>query len=569
MARMMPAYCPDIAPPGERELYAELAASPDTDGWIVLHSLAIADHIEQVEGEADFVVIVPKKGVVVIEVKSHRHLQVLDDGRWKLGNNAPTTRSPFQQAKEAFFSIRQYLQQRQVSLQSVPMIYTVWFTHVRARTMLPPTPEWHEWQVLDSEDLRGDAPAAILKALAEGTAHLDDKVRHFISGGIGPDKASAERLASVLRPRFEMHAVAGDLRRGRVSELIRFIDEQYQALDAMADNRTVLFVGPAGSGKTLLAMEAARRETELGCAGRLLCFNALLGRRLREELRAVPRLRVGTFHQELLRIAGIRPPPDADSDFWDRELPDRALEALLDGQVDSTSEFLVVDEVQDIARDPFLDVLDLLVDGGLNGGRLLLFGDFERQALFHPSDGRGLLKGRCPHLVFNRLTTNCRNLPRIGYTANTLSKLQPGYENFRRQDDGVDPTFLTYEAGSDQSAQVVESIGRLRSEGFDLTEIAVLSVVRSGSTAETTTDPWLRQVLQPATGLPPRPGRLQHSTIQAFKGLEAPAVVITDLDRLRVPCFEPLFYVGLTRATDRLFAIIESETLRQALRENT
>ena len=30
-----------------------------TEGWIVLHSLAIAEHVRQVEGEADFVVIVP------------------------------------------------------------------------------------------------------------------------------------------------------------------------------------------------------------------------------------------------------------------------------------------------------------------------------------------------------------------------------------------------------------------------------------------------------------------------------------------------------------------------------
>ena len=442
MARMMPAYCPGDAPPGERQLYAALAASPDTDGWIVLHSLAIADHTEQVEGEADFVVIVPNGGVVVIEVKSHRHLEVLDDGRWKLGENAPTTRSPFKQAKEALYSIRQYVQQRQVSLHSVPMIYAVWFTHLRARTMIPPAAERHGWQVLDSEDLRDDAPAAILKALAQGTAHLEDKIRNSTSRRTGPDKKSAERLASVLRPRFEMYAVAGDLRRGRISELVRFIEEQYQALDAMADNRSVLFVGPAGSGKTLLAMEAARRETELGRAGSLLCFNALLGRRLREELSASPRLRVGTFHQELLRVAGVQPPPDADTDFWDQELPDRALEALIDGQVETTSDFLVVDEVQDIARDPFVDVLDLLVEGGLNGGRLLLFGDFERQALFHPADGRGLLRRRCPYLVFNRLTTNCRNLPRIGYTANTLSKLRPGYDDFRRQYDGVDPPSL-------------------------------------------------------------------------------------------------------------------------------
>ena len=233
-------------------------------------------------------------------------------------------------------------------------------------------------------------------------------------------------------------------------------------------------------------------------------------------------------------------------------------------RMEGPGEFLIVDEVQDIAREPFLDVLDLLVDRGLNRGRLLLFGDFERQAIFESADGRDLLRRRCPHLTLNRLTTNCRNLPRIGYIVNTMSKLKPGYVNFRRQDDGVDPTFITYEAGCDQSAQVVESVRVLREEGFDLNEIAILSVVRSGSTAETTTDPWLRQVLQPADGLPPRPGRLQHTTIHAFKGLEAPAVVITDLDRHRAPNFEPLLYVGMTRATDRLVAVIESGTLRRA-----
>ena len=142
MARMMPAYCPRGAPPGERELYAEFARSPNTADWIILHSLAIADHVKQVEGEADFVVIVPEKGVLVIEVKSHQQIQILDDGRWKLGNDPPTIRSPFQQAKEATYSIRQYLQQRQGSLRSIPVLYAVWFTHVRARTMLPHTPEW-------------------------------------------------------------------------------------------------------------------------------------------------------------------------------------------------------------------------------------------------------------------------------------------------------------------------------------------------------------------------------------------------------------------------------------------
>jgi hypothetical protein len=561
---MMPAYRPASAPPGEQALYAELAASPETRGWIVLHSLGIADHVRQVSGEADFVIVVPEHGILVIEVKSHKTIERLSDGRWKLGNDGPTSRGPFQQAREAMHSVRHFLERKSVDLRSIPMLNAVWFTGVRARTMLPNDPEWHEWQVLDAEDLKRGTPAAILRTFEAGTAHLGNKIKRFSYGGVGPDRLGAERIASVLRPRFEVAAASGDLRRARDIQLITFVEEQYQALDAMSENQSVLFAGPAGSGKTLLAMEAARRETSQGGKGRLLCFNRFLGRRLVEDLGGTHGLTVGTFHQEMLRIAGVQAPAEAGSRFWEQELPDRVIEVMLSGTGDFVSDFLVLDEVQDIAREPFLDVLELMLDGGLKDGRLLTFGDFERQAIFEMEDGRDRLRSRCQRLALHRLVVNCRNLPRIGHVVNSFSKLEPGYEHFRRQDDGVDPTFIPYESGSDQSTRVVDAVRGLRADGFDLKEIAVLSPLRSGSMAETTTDPWLTQVLHPADGMPPRPGRLQHCTIHAFKGLEAPAVVVTDLDRGRVPNFESLLYVGLTRAMDRLVAVIEAGTLRAA-----
>jgi len=561
---MMPRICPEGAPPGERELFRALAEAPDTDNWIVLHSLWLAEHVRQVEGEADFIVIVPDKGILVIEVKSHRRVEVLDDGRWKLGNDAPTVRDPFQQAREALHTLRHYLESNKVGLRSIPMLCCAWFTHIRARTMLPQSPEWHDWQVLDSEDLHRGAPAAILRTLAAGTEHLGGKIKHFSYGGLGPDAVAAERIASALRPRIEVHVVPGDLRRARGTQLVTFIEEQYRALDSMADNRQVLFTGPAGSGKTLLALEAAEREVGQGRHGRLLCFNRFLARSLVEDLGGRLGLTVGTFHQELLRLTGVKPAAEASSDFWERELPDLAIETLLVGGDELLSDFLVIDEIQDIAKARYLDVLDLMIEGGLAKGRLLLFGDFERQSIFEPGDGRELVGDRCARLTFSRLTANCRNLPRIGYVVNALSNLQPGYDHFRRQDDGVDPTFVPYQVGQDQSPQLVESVRNLRDEGYDLNEIVVLSPLRAGSTSETTTDQWLRQVLVAADGTTPKKGRLQHCTIQAFKGLEAPAVVVTDLDRSRVPNFESLLYVGMTRATDRLFAVIESGTLRAA-----
>lgn len=559
---MMPPYCGEDAAPGERELFHALASSPETDSWIVLHSLAIAAHIRQVEGEADFVVIVPERGILVIEVKSHLSVECTPDGMWKLGSQEPSWRSPFKQASEAMHSIRTYLIRRNIDLRSVPMLNVVWFTHIRARAQLPPSPEWHPWQLLDSEDLRSSAPQAILRAIAEGTKHLTDKVASLGHGDIGPDMATTLRVARVLRPRFEVAVMSGDLRRARETQLAAFIDEQYDALDNMQQNRAVLYYGPAGSGKTWLALEAARREIAQGRTGRLLCFNRLLGQHLREQLAGLHGLRVATFHQELLRLSGMAVPECADGEFWTTDLPDRATEALLELAELEAEDFLIIDEAQDLMRRDLLDILDLLVKGGLAGGRVLLFGDFERQAIYDSGDGRELLRMRTPDLATFSLTVNCRNLPRIGAAVEQLSHLIPGYRRFRRPDDGADPEFIPVRSGADQSPALAEAVQQLQDEGYRLDEIVVLSPLRRGSAAEATSDPRLRQVLRPADGNPPRPGQLRYSTVHAFKGLDAPAVIVTDLDATKVPNFDAILYVGLTRATDRLFVLIDRQTFR-------
>jgi superfamily I DNA/RNA helicase len=141
----------------------------------------------------------------------------------------------------------------------------------------------------------------------------------------------------------------------------------------------------------------------------------------------------------------------------------------------------------------------------------------------------------------------------------------PGYRRFRRQDDGIDPTFVTYKNDSDQSALVARAVRNLKADGYQLEEIVVLSPRRTGSIAESTSDTWLRQILTPEDGELPRRGHLRFSTIHAFKGLEAPAVILTDLDDQWVPAFDSLLYIGMTRATDRLVAMVESATLRAAL----
>ena len=148
-----------------------------------------------------------------------------------------------------------------------------------------------------------------------------------------------------------------------------------------------------------------------------------------------------------IAAADLRRARTSEPIFFLEEVAERTLEALLDRGVVGSHEFLIVDEVQDIARESIRDDLDLLVDGGLKFGHLLLFGDFERQAISELSKGREMLRY------------------------------------------GVDSTFMTYEADCDQSPQVVKAVLALRDEGVDLDEIVLLSVLRSGAKAEMTRAP--------------------------------------------------------------------------------
>jgi Nuclease-related domain/UvrD-like helicase C-terminal domain/PhoH-like protein len=562
MARMIPPLVSSDAPPGERQVFQRLASDPITDDWTVLHSLELVRHVRQIQGEADFVVIVPGYGVAVIEVKSHAKVARLNDGRWHLGNDAPTGRGPFQQANEAMHSIRNYLMAHDVDVRAVPMVSGVWFTHVRARATLPPSPEWHDWQLLDLTDFRTGAGRAIRRLLIAGREDLEEKLPGLRQRPGQPDDAAATVLVAALRPRFEVVMGAADGRRDRETRLMEFLDEQYEALDAMAENRSVLFSGPAGSGKTLLALEAARRELALGGSGRLLCFNRMLGMHLRATTPPSDDLQISSLHSELLRLSGATPPARPTTRFWE-DMVVKATDHLLDG--DFARDFLIVDEIQDLAKDEYLDVLDLMVKGGLAGGRCLFFGDFERQALYGIEDGRDALRSRISGMASHSLTANCRNRPRIGAAVELLSGMSPGFKRFRREDDGAQPRYYWYIAHEEQQAQVVKAVRDLKAEGYGLDEIVLLSPRRDGSAAATTSDTWLKQILVADDVGKPRKGRLRYTTIHAFKGLEAPAVILTDIDDRDTPGFEALLYVGLTRATDRLSLVGNRSALRPKL----
>jgi superfamily I DNA/RNA helicase len=268
----------------------------------------------------------------------------------------------------------------------------------------------------------------------------------------------------------------------------------------------------------------------------------------------------------MMNVAGHESAPhDAQESYWSDDLPQAALERLLTQQTVPTFDEIVVDEAQDVIRSQYLDVLDVSLRGGLAAGRWRFFGDFERQAIFGQDAEalEGLIQHRANDVAHYGLRINCRNTPRIAEFAQLLGGLDPHYRRVLRSDDGIEPELFYYRDENGQDAKLTDSLARLYAEGYQGSDIVVLSVRAHDSCAiQMRVQPW-RDRLRPF-GADGPPG-IGYCSIHAFKGLEARAIVVTDVEQIDTPAAQALFYVATTRALHRL-VILARESVREQAR---
>lgn len=552
----------ETASPGEKELFERFVIEPGTDGWVILHSLDVPRHRRQLMGEIDFVIVGAGLGVLCLEVKSHRSVRRDLNGMWHLGQDSPTRTGPFRQASEAMHSLRAHITDRAAELGGILFWSAVCFTHVPF-TLTSPA-EWHDWQVIDSAALRARTlPMSIAAVLTHARLLVASKPSGawFDLAAGEPTAAQIDSLVRILRPGFEFFESPKSRRRLREDELLRYTAEQYVALDAMnpAVNPRVVFEGAAGTGKTLLALEEARRSTLRGDRVLLCCFNRLLGNWIRKEAEPLGDSAIATtFHRYLLDLTGLQVPPGAGASFWEEELLDAALEAALAPGF-KAFDLLIVDEAQDLLRDTALNVLDALVDGGLSGGKWRLFGDFEQQSIYGSSclPIAKALSERAPGTPRFILTKNCRNTPRIASFVTLLAAYERGYGDVLRPDSGVEPETTYFSTPEDQDRRLIELLDSLFAEGYSGREIVILSPRAAGSAAERIAEPpWSDRIRPAAYGTP---GGIRYCTVQAFKGLEAPVVIVTDVTSIGSDSDHSLFYVAFTRATERLYVLASAD----------
>jgi hypothetical protein len=539
---------------GEQLLYDAFRKNTKAPNWIVFHSLELGHHINQAQGECDFLILAPGLGVLVLEVKAARTVS-RDASGWKLGT-IHSKKGPFKQARDAVHSIRAYLADEAIEHYDIPFVSAVWFTHL-PKAAIPRSIEWNEDEVLGVEDTKFDIVDVITSTIASRVESLGIN--------FGANKASVkslQRLEKALSPLF----IAQQAPIHRQKEIDHFVGqalaEQLERVSMVLSLPRVMLEGLAGTGKTHIATHTARMAQEAGKSTLFLCFNALLANDLKTRLADCPLVRVSSLHALMLEIAEASVPPEADHHWWSKELPNLAMKNIDAAQKRFRFERVIIDEAQDIGTEDYLLVLDALLDGGLASKEVLVCGDFQNQDIFIDGDDAKMhFLSAIPDLqIPSPLQTNCRNTREVGMFVQALLELDPGYLSYRN--DLADGAVKSVNVKQDE-----EIPSKLKGEADILLKKyppdQIVIVSSSNKALENVIN-----VLTLATSplKRPKPSTIRWGSVAEFKGLEAMAIIHVEFVSEAHANLEG-FYVGATRSLND-YVWIGSQAIMRRISES-
>jgi hypothetical protein len=528
MATMIPSSVKNFhGSKGEQDVFLALRALPDE--VIIIHSFrwlhpgkhrSVAAQVG-VQGEGDFVLFDPSQGIMVIEVKGG-HIWC-ERGEWRQRNRKTGdvfAISPEDQARVTVHRIREEIHVRVPAAASLLFCHAIWFPEgMPSRANLPmycPSEI-----VFDEEDV-GRPAAAIQRAFAYWHKALPNR------GGIGAK--DAQKVLDALAPTFSLVPSVRRSLEDREAQLVQLTHEQAKVVHFLDEQRHAAIHGAAGTGKTMVALEKARRLASPSEPVLFLCYNSALQRHLQTH-HSHPNVRYATFHGFARELIG----PNGSLEEAEQALLVHLIE---DRPIPYTH--LIIDEGQDFKA----DWLEYLAHRFREGAFYVFY---DRHQIVQGGDLQWLEDIPC-RLVLSR---NCRNtdeIARVAYRAAGLS-ISPALGV-----SGPRPVLHVVksaaEAVSLTQAPLDAACLTMKSAPHDL---AVLTLETQPADS-----PLLKiRVAGASVSADPAVGHVTLTTVRRFKGLEASLVIVPDADFRRAEDMEwrRRLYVACSRARQAVHII--------------
>ncbi|MDX9955363.1 MAG: NERD domain-containing protein [Anaerolineae bacterium] len=544
MARMFPQPIrEDTLSAAERRLYTAFEAQLSPE-FTIFHSVRWLAHDLQYgpeDREADFVIVHPELGILVLEVKGGVIRYNGVTGEWF--SNHYAIKDPVAQVRRAKHSLLDLLK-------GIPLWQSRWLTLGYAvafpdvsveRDLLPELPTT---LVLDLANL-ADVNAWVREAMAYWHGHDQQ------TGQVG--REGVEALVRLFSPTWTLTPLLRATIEAETETLLRLTEEQFYVLDILQSQRRALITGCAGSGKTVMAIEQARRLANAGFRVLWVCFNRYLSEYMRRQ--PLPKgIDATHFHrlvEEWCAEAGLRNElRDRCAEYGQEQqtflrdiYPEMLMRAgeILGPRYDA----LIVDEGQDFYGE-WLLALDTLLDKD-HAEIIYVFKD-DNQNLFHPCFE---LPWELPSFT---LSHNCRNTQHIHTTVVHF------YRGERQPQalgpPGREPEMFYYCDVAELERHLRTLLHRfLVTERLDTSDIVVLSPHRWGDLK-----PYARYGNYTLVEtLTPESGEVSLLTVQSFKGLESPVVILTGLENDVWPDPVTVAYVGMSRARNHLVILAHAD----------
>ena len=509
---------------GEKKVFLKLKDDPNpkTKNWIVYHSLNYPVKISKKDrksytyfGEADFVILIPEKGIINIEVKGWSSFSC-NNGNWEIikknGTKEPT-KSPMKQARDSKYEIQKYIKLK--LNKQFPQEWMVIFTQCSFDNV-DDNIEYSNENIIDTDGLNKNFSNRIIS--------LSNSLK---TGGVSfqINEQDMRKLKNqIMRPNFEKFVKTPTILKDSENELHEFTKEQLQILNYIDDKSRLLVTGSQGTGKSAIAEEMIKRESQVKDQ-RILFLNS--NKLANEEMKFKLKDQISEYDCIVQPDNPYDPnvPATSEKNVWCYTFSEylrkigwfgvvnkdklnslnfiqshnylinhntnflkdkKSIYGWKDGTgVDleaSKFDLIVFDEMQNCYfYDRFYEFIDLILKKGLTSGKYCFLGDFKYQNLV--SDEITISKEKLPKnnlIDFEPITLiqNVRNAKSISRNAPILSGLFNEYPyELAKSDQGE--VIVSFSNSREEKIEKFENIiSKLHKDGVDGNDIVVLSNFR-------------------------------------------------------------------------------------------
>ena len=450
MAIMIPEKPNNFEPASQEGLiFNALAKLPEE--YYVFHSFRITDTRDGVfrESETDFVIFNRLKGVICLEAKAGQVR--FENGIWLYGNGIPMHNGgPFNQASANKYKLMRYISDSNMKsiLEKCKFFHAVWFPSVsndRLKSMVMPS-EGDKTLVLTKEALTD--PEEFLDKIYELT--LPSHVETNLS-----ESECTRLVQEIFCPQFNVFPSASFDTDMKKIVFHRLLSEQAGILSFLDEQLTAAVNGAAGTGKTMIAIEKARRHASAGESVLFLCFNAKLKNYLVENYRqeGVNYYTVAGFACKICNTAK----PDYG------KLKSRLEDYYISGNF--PFKHVIIDEGQDFGNDDIeeADIIqlihDIIVDTD-QGGTFYVF--YDRLQMVQAREMPKFIGNLDCRLTLHR---NCRNTENIAITSlRSITERKP--KLFENSVKGTPARLHFCESPQIEKERIDKIINELVSDGY-------------------------------------------------------------------------------------------------------